>query len=151
MPDGRADPQHKYVEIRIEKREPEDDQSKNAGSVIPGNLRARRLDEITWFVSQRVSPPPPSALPPADKDYTVSARRLPHVTLTLIFKENRHPFVDQKNFQLVSEQGGLITAKVMIGPADGKEEQYYHYGFEVKENDKVILKDVHCPEIIIQR
>ena len=39
----------------------------------------------------------------------------------------------------------------MIGPADGKEEQYYHYGFEVKENDKVILKDVHCPEIIIQR
>jgi len=145
MPDGRPDP--KVVEIRIEKRNPADE-TKNPGSAIPGNLRAKKGDEIIWFVSQRTSPL--FSVPPKEERFSVAAKRLRNVTLILTFKEGRNPF-GEKDAPFVSAKDGQIAEKVKIGPPDGQDEQIHHYGVEVKENGKTILKDVHCPEIIIQR
>ncbi len=146
MPDGRRDPENWVIEIRIEKRGTVGE--KNPGSVIPGNLRAREHDEIVWFVSERTSPL--FSVPPKEEKFSVAARRLRNVTLILTFKEGRNPF-GEKHAPFVSQKDGQIAEKVTIGPPDGQDEQIHHYGVEVRENGKTILKDVHCPEIIIQR
>lgn len=144
MTDGRPGATRMVIEIRIEKRET--DQSKNPGSVIPFNPRAKFGDEILWFVSERVSPELPST-PPKEDPSPVKARRLKNVVLRVIFKGN--PF-DARRPDFVSEREGLLTAKVQVEPPAGQE-LVYHYGVEVTENGKVIFRDVHCPEIIIQR
>jgi hypothetical protein len=149
MPDGRPDPAHWVIEIRIEKRE--EDGRKNPGSAIPGNLRVRNGDDITWFVSERV-PPALRSSPPEEDPFPVTARRLRNVTLILTLKKspNPNPF-GEKGAPLVSPKDGQITRRVAIQPPPPGKELLYHYGVEVREDEKVILQDVHCPEIIIQR
>ena len=147
MPDGRPDPKRRVIEIRIEKREA--DQSKNPGSVIPGNQRAKKDDEIIWFVSERDRETPPPSSPPTGQ-FRVLANRLRNVTLILTFKKARTPF-GEKAVPFVSEKDGQIVETVRVGPPGGQAEEVHHYGVEVKENGKTIFKDVDCPEIIIQR
>ncbi len=141
MPDGRPDA--KVVEIRIERRESRGE--KNPGSIIPGNLRAKKGDEIIWFVSERLEPPLPSS-PPKEGVPPVKAKRLLDVNIILTFRPAT-PF--DKNVQI--QDRGQIARTVQVAPPDGLEEQVYHYGVVVRDRgNNVIFYEAHCPEIIIQ-
>ncbi|HKC59546.1 MAG TPA: hypothetical protein VKB92_05620 [Myxococcales bacterium] len=140
MPDGRRPPTKWVVEIRIES---DGQGAKNPGSIIPGNLRVRTNDEITWFVSQRVDPKFPTPVPP--EKFTVEAVRRDDVRIFLTFKQNS-PF--KEKFKFEGEKQITDTVKTVV--PQGKE-LICHYGVVVMDKDKkVILQDTHCPEIIIQ-
>ena len=147
MPDGKRTT--KVVEIRIEERGK--DGEKNPGSVIPGNLRVSQGERIIWFASQRIPPELPSA--PPSGSYDEKATRLTNATIILSFKTtDGTPFKDEKGVRVDRLQGrDTIAVTVPAGATKGGKETIYHYGVEVLEGEKVIFRDLHCPEIIIDR